>query len=50
MILHTSISDFNEIHRALVTTGSFDGVHVGHKAIIRRLNQLVREIGENGYS
>lgn len=31
--------------RAVVTTGSFDGVHVGHKIIIDRLNQMAREIG-----
>ncbi|MFO7998972.1 MAG: FAD synthetase family protein [Bacteroidales bacterium] len=30
--------------RAVVTTGSFDGVHVGHKIIIDRLNQMAREI------
>lgn len=29
----------------VVTTGSFDGVHVGHKVIINRLNQLASEIG-----
>lgn len=29
---------------AVVTTGSFDGVHIGHKVIIDRLNQIAREI------
>jgi len=43
MILHTSISDLTGIHSAVVTTGSFDGVHVGHKAIIRRINQIAKE-------
>ncbi|MDF1575172.1 MAG: FAD synthetase [Bacteroidales bacterium] len=28
----------------VVTVGSFDGVHVGHRAIIRRLNALAREV------
>lgn len=28
----------------VVTTGSFDGVHVGHKAIISRINKIAREI------
>jgi riboflavin kinase / FMN adenylyltransferase len=36
------------IKNAVVTTGSFDGVHIGHKVIINRLNQLAREI--NGES
>lgn len=29
---------------AVVTTGSFDGVHIGHKVIIDRLNKIAREI------
>ncbi len=33
-----------QIKNAVVTTGSFDGVHVGHKVIIDRLRQLAREI------
>lgn len=32
------------INRPVVTTGSFDGVHIGHKVIINRLNQLARDI------
>jgi riboflavin kinase / FMN adenylyltransferase len=34
-----------QIPKAVVTTGSFDGVHIGHKIIIDRLNQIAREIG-----
>lgn len=37
-----------KIRNAVVTTGSFDGVHVGHKVIINRLNQIAREM--NGES
>lgn len=33
-----------KIKNAVVTTGSFDGVHIGHKAIINRLNQIARAI------
>lgn len=33
-----------KINRPVVTTGSFDGVHIGHKVIINRLNQLARDI------
>ncbi len=34
-----------KINKAVVTTGSFDGVHIGHKSIIDRLKQLADEIG-----
>ncbi len=33
-----------KIRNAVVTTGSFDGVHVGHKLIINRLNEIAKEI------
>ena len=28
----------------VVTTGGFDGVHVGHRAIINRINKIARDI------
>lgn len=34
-----------KIYNAVVTTGSFDGVHMGHKLIIGRLNKIAKEIG-----
>jgi len=42
------IHDFNElgeIRNAVVTTGSFDGVHIGHKVILQRLRKLAGETG-----
>jgi riboflavin kinase / FMN adenylyltransferase len=33
-----------KIKNAVVTTGSFDGVHIGHKVIINRLNQIAKDI------
>lgn len=33
------------IRNAVVTTGSFDGVHVGHKVILRHLRKLANEMG-----
>lgn len=39
--------DFNQIEdikNPVVTTGSFDGVHVGHKVIINRLKKLAKNI------
>jgi riboflavin kinase/FMN adenylyltransferase len=32
------------IPNPVVTTGSFDGVHVGHKAIINRINKTARDL------
>ncbi len=34
-----------EIRNAVITTGSFDGVHIGHKVILQRLKKLANEIG-----
>lgn len=33
-----------QIPNPVVTTGSFDGVHIGHKTILNRLNQIARNI------
>jgi len=32
-----------DIRNAVVTTGSFDGVHIGHKVILQRLRKLANE-------
>ena len=44
MKIHRSLEELRGIRNPVVTTGSFDGVHVGHKAIIHRLKKLAREI------
>jgi len=40
-----AIEEFEKVNRAVVTTGTFDGVHIGHRKIINRLNQIARKIG-----
>jgi len=40
-----SFDELAAIPNPVVTTGSFDGVHVGHKAIISRINWLAKQIG-----
>ncbi|MDB4656185.1 riboflavin biosynthesis protein RibF, partial [Flavobacteriales bacterium] len=40
-----SIDDFKKVKGAVVTTGTFDGVHVGHRKIINRLNEIARKVG-----
>ncbi|MCK9424368.1 MAG: adenylyltransferase/cytidyltransferase family protein [Bacteroidales bacterium] len=40
--------DFDQvsgIRNAVVTTGSFDGVHIGHKVILNRLKKIASETG-----
>jgi riboflavin kinase/FMN adenylyltransferase len=44
MKLHRNLEELRGIRNPVVTTGSFDGVHVGHKAIIRRLKKLAKDI------
>ncbi len=36
--------EIKDLSRTVVTTGSFDGVHIGHKAILNRLQNLARKI------
>jgi len=43
--IHYSLDQTGPIPHPVVTTGSFDGVHIGHRVIIERLNSLAREIG-----
>lgn len=44
MKIFTDLNDIKDIKNPVVTTGSFDGVHVGHTKIIERINRLAREI------
>lgn len=48
MQVHYGFDEAKNIKNAVVTTGSFDGVHIGHKTIINRINEIARSI--NGES
>ncbi len=45
MQVHYGFDEAKNIKSAVVTTGSFDGVHIGHKTIINRINEIARNIG-----
>lgn len=46
MIIYRSFSEIPApLHNPVVTIGNFDGVHLGHREIFRRLKQSAREIG-----
>jgi riboflavin kinase / FMN adenylyltransferase len=48
MKVFRSFEEARVIKNAVVTTGSFDGVHIGHKTILNRLKKLAeRENGES---
>lgn len=44
MQIHRSFDTLSHIKNPVVTTGTFDGVHIGHKVIINRLNTLAKGI------
>jgi riboflavin kinase / FMN adenylyltransferase len=45
MQLHYGLGEDILVERTVVTTGTFDGVHIGHQVIIRRISELAAEIG-----
>lgn len=41
--VYTNIDDLKSVKNPVVTTGTFDGVHLGHQKIISRLKDVARE-------
>lgn len=48
MKVYFSLDDFTKLDYAVVTTGTFDGVHMGHKKILEQLNSVASK--NNGES
>ena len=45
MKVYHSLADFNTLDYAVATTGTFDGVHLGHKKILGQLVQTAYKVG-----
>lgn len=45
MKIYYDLENIGKINNPVVTTGSFDGVHIGHKTILHRLNEIAENIG-----
>jgi len=46
--IYHSISNFKNVQKPILTTGTFDGVHFGHRKIIQRLSEIA--VNEGGQS
>lgn len=44
MKIYHGIDDFATLPIAVVTSGTFDGVHVGHQKILTRLNEIANQV------
>jgi riboflavin kinase/FMN adenylyltransferase len=45
MQIYHNIEEFTRLNNAVVTIGTFDGVHTGHRKIISRIKELAAETG-----
>jgi riboflavin kinase / FMN adenylyltransferase len=45
MKIYHGIEDFKPLDYAVVTSGTFDGVHVGHQKILNRVNEIAKKHG-----
>ncbi|MCP4441861.1 MAG: bifunctional riboflavin kinase/FAD synthetase [Aureispira sp.] len=44
MKIHRALEQLPQIKNAVITIGSFDGVHIGHQQIINRINEIAQAI------
>jgi riboflavin kinase / FMN adenylyltransferase len=43
MKIYYSLEDFSKLSNGIVTSGTFDGVHIGHQKIIQRLKEIAEK-------
>ena len=43
MKIYHSIDDFSKLNNAVVTSGTYDGVHIGHQRILGRLKEIAEK-------
>jgi len=43
--IYTSLEQFKNVNNPVLTTGTFDGVHLGHKKILRQLSLAADQLG-----
>ncbi len=44
MKIYEGLADFHPVVNAVVTSGTFDGVHLGHQKILHRIREIARSI------
>ncbi len=45
MNIYYTLEDFKPLEYAVVTSGTFDGVHIGHQKILTRVNEIAKKHG-----
>ncbi|MBC7914912.1 MAG: FAD synthetase family protein, partial [Pyrinomonadaceae bacterium] len=45
MKVYKHLDEFQKVSNAIVTIGTFDGVHIGHRKIISRLTEVAKKTG-----